>query len=128
MDIKRCFDILEVNPGASPNELKQAYKDIVSVWHPDRFSSNPRLKQKAEEKLKEINEAYETLKWALESGQVDPQTEYDSKDKTEAFFEAGTETVLHMWSYLSKAIRLIVAEAKSELEREDTEKKRKLKD
>ena len=62
MDIEKCFEIFELDRRASPYEVKQAYKDIVNVWHPDRFSNNPRLKQKAEEKLKEINVAYETLK------------------------------------------------------------------
>ena len=50
MDIKKCFEILELDRGASIAETKQAYKDIVSVWHPDRFSHNPRLKRKAEGK------------------------------------------------------------------------------
>ncbi len=59
MDIQRYFEILELDSKASPDEVKQAYRDLVNVWHPDRFPGNPRLKQKAEEKLKEINEAYE---------------------------------------------------------------------
>lgn len=61
MDIKRCFDILELDRGASLDDAKQAYKDIVNVWHPDRFSHHPRLKQKAEKKLKEANLAFETV-------------------------------------------------------------------
>ena len=62
MDIERCYEILELNPGSSLEEVKQAYRDSVSIWHPDRFGgSNPRLIRKAEGKLKEINEAYETL-------------------------------------------------------------------
>ncbi len=60
-DLHRYYEILELKPGASPEEVKQAYKDLVSVWHPDRFSHNPRLQQKAQEKLKEINRAYEAI-------------------------------------------------------------------
>jgi len=56
------YKVLEVEPGASQNEIKQAYKDLAKVWHPDRFTDNPRLQQKAEEKLKQINTAYEFLK------------------------------------------------------------------
>ena len=48
MDIKRCYEILELEPTASVKDLKQAYKDIVNVWHPDRFSHSTRLKKKAE--------------------------------------------------------------------------------
>ncbi len=58
MDIKRCFEILEIETNASLDEVNQAYRDLVSIWHPDRFSGNLRLKIKSEEKLKEINEAY----------------------------------------------------------------------
>ncbi|HPW35939.1 MAG: chaperone protein DnaJ [Syntrophorhabdus sp. PtaB.Bin027] len=47
--------------GASLEEVKQAYKDLVNVWHPDRFAHNPRLQKKAEEKLKQINAAYKEL-------------------------------------------------------------------
>lgn len=56
------YQVLEIEPGASQAEIKQAYKDLTSVWHPDRFLNNPRLRQKAENKLKEINVAYEFLK------------------------------------------------------------------
>jgi len=60
-DIDRYYEILELKSGASLEELKRAYRDLVRVWHPDRFSHDTRLQQKAQEKLKEINEAYETL-------------------------------------------------------------------
>ncbi len=56
------YRLLGLNPGASEEEIKEAYKDLIKVWHPDRFSNDPRLKEKANEKLKEINSAYEILK------------------------------------------------------------------
>jgi cytoskeletal protein RodZ len=34
---------------------------MAKVWHPDRFGHDPRLQQKAQEKLKEINEAFDIL-------------------------------------------------------------------
>jgi DnaJ-domain-containing protein 1 len=60
--INRCTEILGLKPGASQEEVNQAYRDLVNVWHPDRFVGNPRLQKKAEEKVKEINAAYETIK------------------------------------------------------------------
>ena len=134
MDIKRCFEILELNPDASPDEVKQAYKDLVNIWHPDRFSNNPHLKEKAEKKLKEVNQAYETLKSLLPSkpglkreaeraphaqAQAQAEAEAESKaadyqseakTKTEAVVEAGTFAFLDLWSYLSTRLRRIVAE------------------
>lgn len=60
-ELDRCYKLLGVAPGASGQELKEAYRDLAKVWHPDRFSHDPRLQQKAQEKLKEINEAYARL-------------------------------------------------------------------
>jgi len=60
-DIHRYYEILGLSPEASKEARKQAYKDLVKVWHPDRFSHDPRLQQKAQEKLQEINEAYEKI-------------------------------------------------------------------
>jgi uncharacterized RDD family membrane protein YckC len=59
MNVKKSFEILGLTPDASVGDLKLAYRDMVNVWHPDRFLSNPRLKEKAEQQLQEINQAYE---------------------------------------------------------------------
>ena len=55
------YEILHLKPGASFAEIQQAYRDLVRVWHPDRFSGDPRLQKIADEKLKEINNAYLAL-------------------------------------------------------------------
>lgn len=56
-----AYDVLGVKPGVSDRELKAAHRDLAKVWHPDRFLHDRRLQEKAQEKLKEINEAYEQL-------------------------------------------------------------------
>ena len=58
----KYYELLGVAPGASAQELKTAHRDLSKVWHPDRFAHDPRLQQIAQEKLKEINEAYDQLK------------------------------------------------------------------
>jgi hypothetical protein len=61
MPIRDAYRTLELSYGASKEEVRQGYKDLVRVWHPDRFAQDPRLRKKAEEKLKEINVAYGEL-------------------------------------------------------------------
>lgn len=56
-----AYEVLGVKPGVSDRELKAAHRDLAKVWHPDRFLNDPRLQEKAQEKLKEINAAYEQL-------------------------------------------------------------------
>lgn len=56
-----ALDILGLRAGATPVEVKEAYRDLVKVWHPDRFGSDARLRQKAEERVKQINDAYRVL-------------------------------------------------------------------
>jgi hypothetical protein len=61
LDQDKAYVLLGVKPGISNRELKAAHRDLAKVWHPDRFLHDPRLQEKAQEKLKEINEAYELL-------------------------------------------------------------------
>lgn len=62
-DLDQCYKLLGLEPGASPEEVNQAYKDLAFIWHPDRIpEDNLRLRQKAEEKLKEINHARDQLR------------------------------------------------------------------
>jgi curved DNA-binding protein len=57
MEYKDYYNILGVNRSASEDEIKRAYRKLALKYHPDR---NPGDKQ-AEEKFKEINEAYQVL-------------------------------------------------------------------
>lgn len=54
------YEVLGIREGASQEEIKAAYKEQVKKYHPDRHQDNP-LYELAEEKLQEINEAYDYL-------------------------------------------------------------------
>lgn len=51
------YDILGVGKNATQDEIKRAYRKKAMIYHPDKNNGD----EKAEEKFKEINEAYETL-------------------------------------------------------------------
>lgn len=67
MEIEECYKILEIKPGASLEEVRQAYRHQALIWHPDRYPQNSILQAEAEAKFKEISQAYETLKTDLSS-------------------------------------------------------------
>ena len=54
------YEVLGVPQGASEEEIKAAYRELVKKYHPDKYQNNP-LADLAEEKLREVNEAYEYL-------------------------------------------------------------------
>jgi uncharacterized protein YjbI with pentapeptide repeats len=63
MSLDYCYRLLGLAPGATPEEINQAYKDLVFVWHPDRLpKDNPRLIAKAQHMLQELNLAREQLR------------------------------------------------------------------
>ncbi len=56
-------DVLGVRPGASREEVSAAYRRLVQQYHPDKVAElGPELRELAEQRMKEINAAYETLK------------------------------------------------------------------
>jgi curved DNA-binding protein CbpA len=70
--MKNCYQILEVSSDASQDVIKEQYHFLVQAWHPDKFP-NTTQKLKAEEKIKEVNEAYAVLNNPIK------RREYDDK-------------------------------------------------
>ena len=60
-EIRRYYEILELEPGASLEEIEQSFKELIRIWHPDRFRKDPNLYARAEEKTKDLNEARDRL-------------------------------------------------------------------
>eukprot|EP00331_Platyophrya_macrostoma_P002415 CAMPEP_0176415624 /NCGR_PEP_ID=MMETSP0127-20121128/5907_1 /TAXON_ID=938130 /ORGANISM="Platyophrya macrostoma, Strain WH" /LENGTH=184 /DNA_ID=CAMNT_0017795635 /DNA_START=19 /DNA_END=569 /DNA_ORIENTATION=- len=58
MSQKDYYKVLDVSKTATPEEIKKAYRKLAMKWHPDK---NPDNQKEAEEKFKQISQAYETL-------------------------------------------------------------------
>ncbi len=54
------YEVLGVSETASDEEIRRAYRELVKKYHPDQFADNP-LKDLANEKLKQVNEAYDLI-------------------------------------------------------------------
>ncbi len=54
------YKVLGVSPSATDEEIKDAYRALAKKYHPDQYADSP-LKDLADEKMKEINEAYDTI-------------------------------------------------------------------
>ena len=62
------YRVLGVSPDASDEEVKRAYRELARKYHPDNYQDNP-LADLAEEKMKEINEAYDAITQQRAGGQ-----------------------------------------------------------
>ena len=94
---------LELGEYATPREIKAAYRDLVKVWHPDRFGDDSRLRQRAEERLQRINEAYRRL----ESGDFAPEPSFanefvaDAPPRVRVKARTVRDQELRGWVYLA---------------------------
>lgn len=61
------YKVLSVDPTASDEEIKKAYRALAKKYHPDAYINNP-LADLAQEKMKEINDAYERIQKMRASG------------------------------------------------------------
>jgi DnaJ like chaperone protein len=62
-EIDSAYKILEIEPTATDDEVKKAYRRMAMKYHPDKVSHlGEEFRKTADEKFKKVNEAYEKIK------------------------------------------------------------------
>lgn len=79
MKLEKAYEVLGVNQNSSEEEIKSAYKKLARKYHPDFYQNNP-LADLAEEKLKEVNEAYDVLMKNKASNKQNRDEKYNYND------------------------------------------------
>lgn len=79
------YEVLGIKQGASEEEIKKAYRKLVKKYHPDRYQQNP-LYDLAEEKLAEINEAYDYLTKNSNSVNSNGSSGWSNKSNSSDFY------------------------------------------
>jgi tetratricopeptide (TPR) repeat protein len=102
------FEVLEIPPDASPEDIKAAYHRLAKQWHPDRFTGPE--KAEAEARFRQLAEAFSTLKdpgkrLALQQQMPRPAAVSVAKEKEkekDQDREGGQERTAEDWATMAK--------------------------
>ena len=73
--MKDPYQVLGVSPSATDEEIKDAYRALVKKYHPDKFADSD-LAELANEKMKEVNSAYDEIQKMRSGGNQSRSNQY----------------------------------------------------
>lgn len=97
------YEVLGVNETDDEDTIKRAYRDLVKKYHPDKYVNNP-LSDLASEKLKEINQAYDTIMNKKEASKNGGGGYYQNTQNGAGYSWDGTDSF--------QAVRLLISQSR----------------
>jgi hypothetical protein len=64
VELVDAYRVLEIAPGATKEQAREARNVLAKVWHPDRHQGDPKVHDRAADKLRQINDAYGAIESA----------------------------------------------------------------
>jgi hypothetical protein len=64
VELVDAYRVLEIAPGATKEQAREARNVLAKVWHPDRHQGDPKVHDRAADKLRQINDAYAAIESA----------------------------------------------------------------
>ena len=76
---ERYCELLEVSPGATAEEIQRSFRELIKIWHPDRFADQPELQRRATRKTSELTKAFQWLRRHAEASGAGPKESNPSR-------------------------------------------------
>lgn len=83
-----AYELLNVSPGASRDEIRAAYRAMARRWHPDRFMAGPE-RDWANDRMADINAAYRVCLDSLRDVRTAPIDDSESFSDVQLLVDAG---------------------------------------
>lgn len=110
--MKDPYEVLGVSRDASDSDIKRAYRELAKKYHPDNYQDSP-LSDLADEKMKEVNEAYDYIMNSRKSGNTGAggsgYTNYNSYSNTSSHY--ANVRVMIQQNRLDEAERILDSES-----------------
>ena len=88
------YEALDISSSATPEQIRKAYRELVEIYHPDRMQDRRLdVQERAESRLKLINEAYQVLRDAEERARYDAALSEQATEGTIYFKPKGSSSV-----------------------------------
>ena len=111
-DILKCYQVLDLHPGAAAESVRRSYISLTQVWDPAKYLNNPVLRAQAELKRKEIDDAYMAIRAFLPELQKPqgstPKEERFVRDFTELSTKSPVESTRAILGFLVAIVLILI--------------------